>query len=333
VASPPFRCLLAHHPQGDYFMMNINHTVCDGTGQARLMRSIIRAYAGEPDTMPHFHALQHRDLAELFGATSLTDQLRRYTPLAQYLVHSLLPPGRVATEGDQEEDGQGLHFLKFVAADIERLKARCEDGASVNDVLLAASHLAIQEWNTAHGQKTERLTAMMPVNMRPPEWQQEVVGNYSAFVAIGSHSTDRQNFSRTLRAVVRWTRWYKETKGTAQLIDLLRGAHWLPMWLRRASTDLIPLTGNRVVDSTVLANLGRVNDFGSFGGKAGKVREFWFSPPIRKPMGLGLGAATHRGDLYISFRYRRSQFSPDATARFAELFRQIALNEYVRPVV
>jgi NRPS condensation-like uncharacterized protein len=327
IASPPFRCLLAHHPLGDYLIMNISHTVSDGTGQARLMRSIVRAYAGQPDPVPHFHALQHRDLAELFGATSLSEQLRRYTPLAQYLVQSLLPPGRIAVEGGLEDEGFGLHFIKFRKADIERLCARREDDASVNDVLLAALHLAIQDWNTQHGQKTERLTAMMPVNMRPAEWNQDVVGNYSVFVAIGSQSTDRQNFSRTLRAITRWTRWYKETKGTAQLIDLLRGAQWLPLWLKRASRDLIPLTGNRVVDSTALSNLGRLADLGSFGGKAGKVTEFWFSPPARMPLGVSLGVATHRDEMFLSFRYRKAQFSPDAAARFAEVFRRIVLNE------
>jgi len=328
-ASPPFRCLLAHHPRGDYFIMNMSHTVSDATGQARLMRSIVRAYAGLPDPTPDFHPLQHRDLGKLFGATSLAEQLKRYTPLAQYLVQSLLPPGRIAKESGLEDEGYGLHFLRFLQADIDRICARREEGSSVNDVLLAAAHLTIQAWNTQHGQKTERLTAMMTVNMRPLAWREEVVGNYSVFVAVGSQSTDRQNFSRTLRAITRWTKWYKETQGTAQLIDLLRGAQWLPLWLKRASRDLIPLTGNRLVDSTAVSNLGRVNDFGSFGGKAGKVREFWFSPPARMPLGVSLGVATHRDEMYLSFRYRNAQFSPGAAARFVELFQRILLGDHV----
>lgn len=327
VASPPFRCLLAHHPQGDYLILNINHTVCDAAGEARLLLSIIRAYAGVPDPLPHFHALQHRDLAQLFGSTSLADQIKRYAPLAQYLAQSLLPPSRIARESAVEDEGFGLHFLKFSPQDLARICARREQKTSVNDVLLAALHLTVQGWNEQHQKKAERITAMMPVNLRPLAWQTEVVGNYSVFVAIGSQSTDRQNFSRTVRAVNRWTQWYKETKGTAQLIDLLRGAHWLPLWLKRASRDLIPLTGNRVVDTTVLSNLGRVNDMGGFGGKTGKVTEFWFSPPVRMPLGVALGVATYHDDMYLSFRYCKKQFSSDAAARFVELFRRTVLGE------
>lgn len=326
-ASPPFRCVLAHHPNGDYLILNMHHAISDGTGQARFLRSIVRAYADKPDPVPAFDPLSRRDLSELFGAPTLADRLRRYTPLARYLVQSLLPPSRIATEDGLEEEGFGFHLLRLNQGDVERINARRSEGATVNDVLIAASHQAIQAWNQKHKQRAERITTMMPVNIRPRDWANEVVGNYSVFVAVGSQSTDRQNFTRTLRAVVRWTSWYKETKGTTQLIELLRGAPWLPLWLKRASRDLIPLTGNRVVDSTALSNLGRLEDMGSFGGKAGKVTEFWFSPPARMPLGVAVGAATHLNELHLAFRYRKAQFGPDGAARFVELYRKVLLGE------
>lgn len=332
-ASPPFRCLLVQHPEGDYFMMNISHAVTDGTGQARLMRSIVRAYAGQPDPLPSFDPLEKRNLSKLFGAPSLRERIRRFAPLAQYLVQSVVAPARVSIDGGLDLHGFGFHMLKLNAAELAQVEARREGRSTVNDVLLAASHLTIQEWNQQHGRRTERLTTMMPLSLRPAEWHGEVVGNYSVFVAVGSQSTDRQSFGRTLKAVTRWSSWYKETRGSAQLIDLLRGAPWLPLWLKRASRDLIPLTGNRVVDSTALTNLGRVDDPGSFGGRAGKITEFWFSPPARMPLGVSMGAMTVRGELYLTFRYRKTQFDGDAAARYAKLYRQVLLGEEVTSAV
>ena len=237
-----------------------------------------------------------------------------------------MAPGRVAIEEGLEPDGFGWHFLRLRGDDLVRIKQRCTEGATVNDVLLAALHIAIHEWNYQHGHSPDHLTVMMPVNMRPQHWHEEVVGNYSVFVAIGSHARERQDFDTALRAVTHWTSWYKETKGTAQLIDLLRGAQWLPLWLKRASIDLIPLTGNRTVDSSALTNLGCIKDFGSFGGKAGAVTEFWFSPPARMPLGVSLGVATMGDTMALTFRYRKTQFSPGAAARFAEVFRKTLMD-------
>jgi hypothetical protein len=51
---------------------------------------------------------------------------------------------------------------------------------------------------------------------------------------------------------------------------------------KRRMQDLIPLTGNLVVDTAVLSNLGRIADVPQL-GDAGAVREVWFSPPGRMP--------------------------------------------------
>src|SRR5919201_414157 len=42
----PFEITLAHHPQGDSLMLNLNHAAADGISALRLMGSVVRAYAG-----------------------------------------------------------------------------------------------------------------------------------------------------------------------------------------------------------------------------------------------------------------------------------------------
>jgi len=83
--------------------------------------------------------------------------------------------------------------------------------------------------------------------------------------------------------------------------------------------DLIPLTGNLVVDTAVLSNLGRIESTPRL-GDAGAVTELWFSPPGRMPLGASLGAATLGERLFIAMRYRHALFSPQAAEEFAALF-------------
>lgn len=82
---------------------------------------------------------------------------------------------------------------------------------------------------------------------------------------------------------------------------------------------LLGITGNRMVDTAVLSNVGRVRETIPFGA-LGPARELWFSPPCRMPLGLGMGAATYDGRMFLMFRYRRAQWSADAAARFADAY-------------
>jgi NRPS condensation-like uncharacterized protein len=80
------------------------------------------------------------------------------------------------------------------------------------------------------------------------------------------------------------------------------------------------LLGDRVENTAVLSNLGRLNDLPDFGGEAGAITEFAFSPPCGMPMGLSLGVAGLRGRLHLAFRYRLALFDDVAARRFADVF-------------
>ena len=89
----------------------------------------------------------------------------------------------------------------------------------------------------------------------------------------------------------------------------------LPTGLKQRMQMLIPLTGNLVVDTAVLSNLGRLPAAPSF-GDAGAVQAVWFSPPGRMPLGASLGAATLDGRLFLTLRYRHALFDANAAAEF-----------------
>jgi hypothetical protein len=85
--------------------------------------------------------------------------------------------------------------------------------------------------------------------------------------------------------------------------------------------DLLPLTGNVLVDTAVLSNLGRIDSVPHL-GDAGPVRELWFSPPGRMPLGASFGAATLDGRLLITLRYRHPLLDATAADQFLTTFRE-----------
>jgi hypothetical protein len=94
---------------------------------------------------------------------------------------------------------------------------------------------------------------------------------------------------------------------------------------KRGLQHLIPLTGNRVVDTASLSNLEVLDDWPSLGDGAGTVEAVWFSPPGRMPLGAALGAATVGGRLHVTMRYTHAQFDRAAAHAFAEVYRDVLL--------
>ena len=92
----------------------------------------------------------------------------------------------------------------------------------------------------------------------------------------------------------------------------------LPQWVKQSLVVLEPLTGNRLVDTAMLANLGWMNDPPGFGTEAGQTRDVWFSVPARVPECLCVGAVTVSGELHLVIRYPHELFSADAARRFAD---------------
>jgi NRPS condensation-like uncharacterized protein len=108
--------------------------------------------------------------------------------------------------------------------------------------------------------------------------------------------------------------------GGAALIEAIGGWTALPLWTKQPLSPLLWLTGNRVVCTALLSNLGVLDEPPDFGAGV-TTTEAWFSAPGRMPCGLTVGASTVGGRLDLVFRYRHPLFSADAASRFARAFR------------
>ena len=315
---PPFRLLLVKHADHDSLLLNLHHAAADATGAYRLISAVLRAYLRCPDSEADVVFRDARDLIGQLGARNVVERLNRVRRLLEILGKSVMPPTRIAGEGGQAGDGVGLVPIRFSVADTRRLQSLRQDGATVNDVLLALLHLATARWNQEHGQRAGRITVMMPMNTRPPERRFEVISNLSLWVNVASRADQRVNWQRLLASVHRQTNTLKERGTAGLLIDLLHNIRHLPLWARQALPRLLPITGNRIVDSTVLNNIGRLPDPLPEGAEL-HIREWWFSTPCRLPMGMSVGSATFADQLHLTLRYSRQQFDEHGAWAFAEL--------------
>jgi NRPS condensation-like uncharacterized protein len=319
--APPFRILIAHHAEGDWLFLKMSHVVTDAAGAYRFLLSMMRIYAGVDDAQPaDMDVIKSRQLGTELGARSIPDRLRRASRLLQYLVGSVQLPTRIATHFGENKAGVAFVSHTFSAQETDALGKLRQGSATLNDVLVALVHLAIARWNQQRGEPAGRIRLMNVMNFRPITWRQEGVGNFSLWVNVSTRENDRQNYAQTLAAVTGQTQKYKSDETAGLLVDLLNLVQVLPGSMRKALTNLMPLTGNFVVDTAVLNNLGRVPDIPDPAGRAGRITAIRFTPPTRMPMGVAVGVVTLRGELTLTFRYRRAQFDRFAAEAFRDNF-------------
>jgi NRPS condensation-like uncharacterized protein len=120
-AGPPFAVTLAHHPDGDAIMLNVNHAAGDGMSAVRLMASFLRAYAGEDDPDPPVDPLAVRDIRALAGSGSLKARAERLGALAEQVTRLVSSPVRVAPAGAEDRAGYGFELAALGPDEVERI--------------------------------------------------------------------------------------------------------------------------------------------------------------------------------------------------------------------
>jgi NRPS condensation-like uncharacterized protein len=317
----PFTIALAHVPGGDSIVLNLHHAAGDGMAALRLMGSIARAYAGEDDPLPDLDPLEVRDVRAMVRPGSIGERITRGRAALDYLARGVTPPTRIESDGASDAAGYGFELIKLGPDEVKRVVARRSGGATVNDVLLGALAVAVRKWNEQHGGEAGTTYLMMPINLRPPEWRFEVVGNYASYVSVQLSPDDQEDLDGAIAAAADRTRRIKDDGIAGLIVDLFAAPTVLPTAIKKRLQDLIPLTGNLSVDTAVLSNLGRLDAVPSL-GDAGCVKEVWFSPPGRMPLGASLGAVTLGDELFLTLRYRHALLGADGARDFANLLRR-----------
>lgn len=319
--SPLLRVVLVRRPVSDLVLFAFSHVAFDGLGALRFVQSVTRTYRGAEDPEPPISLEEARTLDAHLVSSSLKDMGARALEGPRRLREALDAPARLAKAGATDEDGFGFVDRTLVPSKVPAMSSARAEGASINDVLVAALHIAVDRWNRSHGATSNRIGLMMPVNTRPPEWFWDVVSNFASFVTVSTHPADRADLETATRAVSAQTDAWRRAQRASGLYDLIRLGRVLPLGIKRSMPALLPLTGNRFLDTIVLSNLGRVTDAPRFGDEP--PAELRFSPPCAMPLGVGVGVVTVGDVMHVVVRHRLEQLGPDAAAAFADLYLEV----------
>lgn len=317
--SPPLRIWLARTPGRDVVMLNVNHAATDGFGAVRLLQSVGRAYANEADPFANVDFLAERSLTGRLSGPSVSSWVRRQLSLTERLRDLVAPPARLSSDRSSRQAGYGFQHVRLGPEETQRLVG-LDHASSVNDLLVAALHLAVGAWNDEHGTPCRHVSVLVPAKLRSPEWRTDLVGNFSLPARVSTNRSDRANPARALAAITAQTRRKKRSGVGTAFLEILSRSWLLPLRAKQALVDLIGVLGDRFVDTAILSDLGRVEDPPSFGADAGEADALWFSAPAPMPLGLSVGAVTVRGRLHLVFRYRHAQFDADAARRFVDCY-------------
>ncbi|HWE10676.1 MAG TPA: condensation domain-containing protein [Solirubrobacteraceae bacterium] len=323
-AAPPFILVLARRPDGDSLLLNLHHAAGDGISAARLMLSILRAYLGEDDPVPALDALAVHDVRRLSAARSADEHESRRRALLRGASRSFVPIARVARDGGDGRPAYGFELMTFTPEESRALFARHPPGGTVNDVLLAALAVTISRWNAEHGRSDRPIALTMPVNLRPPEWRSEILSNFASWVTVWIRPLPEEDLSAVIERVGASTRTLKRERLGGLAVDLLELSGKLMIAAKRWLQYLKPLTGDIVVDTASLSNLGRLEALPP--PFDGAVTAVGFSPPGQMPLGVSIGVVTLGDRLHVTLRYRRAQFNPPAARRFTGLYRDVLLS-------
>ncbi|MGB8962123.1 MAG: hypothetical protein WCC38_09240, partial [Pseudonocardiaceae bacterium] len=239
---------------------------------------------------------------------ALVGELRQAAPRSAHLVPI----------GGADRPGYQLHHLVLDTAQTAALAARAKAGTTVNDLLLAGLHLALDSWNSGHGGAAGRLSVLMPVNLRPKASWHEVFGNFSFMVPVVTRPADRAEPTATVESIRRRTQHIKRQCTPAAAVRFLDVLQHLPLPAKQGIARLA--ASERVIPTAILSNLGRLEEDLDFGPEL-RASEVWFSPPVRMPMGLAVGALTSAGRLHLVLRYRHPLFGPADIVDFADSYR------------
>jgi NRPS condensation-like uncharacterized protein len=316
---PPLRAHLAHSAEGDVLWLNINHAASDGFGALRILRSIAREYAGGEDPEPPLDFLAVSEVPVHPASAPVSPWMAWNRSTLEKLRDLLARPARLAPDQADDEPGYGFHLVRLSSDDTRRVVDASRPGRSQN-IILAGLHLAIEEWNLDHGSLGHRIGVLVQVNLRPPDWREQTIGNFSVTARVSTSRRHRSDDASAVAAVTAQTTRNKRTRSGIALISALDRSGLLPLWARQSLVVLQPLTRNRLIDTAMLSNLGVIDEPPSFGADAGDTVDVWFSAPSRASGSLCIGAVTVAGRLHLVFRYPHHVLGAGAVRRFADCY-------------
>jgi NRPS condensation-like uncharacterized protein len=304
------RVLLAVGPEHDVVIVQTHHAAFDGISSLALLGAICAAYrdrGGGGDPAP--------PVPPDPGVAHLPPP-REQAPAARPAPRRL--PGlvtRIAARAPQP-DRAGYGFV-LASVPVPRPDRRGSGPhPTVNDVIVAAMILTVDQWNAAHAGRDGITRICVPVNNRVPEQRWAGPGNMSRLIRVTARPGQRADPAGLLAQVAAQTRAAKEQpRAGLDGVSRLLAAGWAPTAVKQRAARLARRLCSPVfTDTTMVSNLGVLPDPPSFSGSGREP--MWFYGPATMPRGLCLSAVTVAGRLNLCITHRPALLDSAAAAHF-----------------
>ncbi|MCM3921839.1 condensation domain-containing protein [Frankia sp. AiPs1] len=316
-ANPPLRIALVHQPDGDQLSVVAHHLAVDGMSLAAVVTEIFSAYELADGVADEAAATDGTSDGPVRLPTAMP-------PVPRAAAHGWTAftqrSGRHITPLDASRDaGYGYQSLSLPVP-ARRVLLPGGRRLTVNDLLVAATHLAIDRWNRRHGEEAGTLRVRMPIGLRTSPGTS---GNNTGQVVIVSEPADRADLVRLAGRIVDQTERAKREAaapaiaGVAGRVGAAATARipgpWRGSVLRWGVRTARPL----ITPAAAISNLGPL---AAIAADNPKISSVYFTGTAGMPQGLFIGATRYGAGLHLAFGYHRHLFGPAAAATFAQIF-------------
>jgi len=326
LSSTAARLILAVGPEHDVVILQIHHAAFDGISGLALLAAICAAYRDRagPSIRPQ-SAFPSRPAPDPVHPPAPHRSRHEQAPAPRRDGHRPgLPPlpglvTRIAVQAAQP-DRPGYGFV-LKSAPVPR-SARSGRGPypTVNDLLVTAMILTVDQWNAARGRRGGTVRISVPVNGRDPQRRWEGPGNLSRLIRVTARPGQRTDAAGLLAQVAAQTRAGKrQPRPGLDAVSRLLAAGWAPTAVKRRTARLARrLAAPVCTDTSLVSNLGVLPEPPCFGGSG--QDPLWFYGPAPMPRGLAVGAVTVAGRLHLCVTYRHALMDCGAAADFTAAY-------------
>ena len=305
-------------------ILQVHHSVCDGLGALDFLGDIWSLYHGSQpsDFQTHSRTNNIQTHSENDGHQNIKGD---HQQTRETIAFATFRPSRITSSNSAKNIPHGRKpFQSFTlpATTVKSLRKRAsQSGATTNDIIVAASFLAIHKWNSRQGKAGKRIRITMPVNLRPPR-ERQPASNQIGYAFLDRRPGQLRDPPEVIKSIAEASRWIQHS-GAAGMFLVVLGAFLKCTWLLRLitqiptcfSTAVVSNLGN--IQSRMRAKVPKVDGCDQPGGLS--ITNVSAVPPVRPGTALSMCITAYGGQLTVTTMTDSSQLTPSDSVELTDL--------------
>ena len=305
-------------------ILQVHHSVCDGLGALDFLGDIWSLYHGNQPTdfRTHSRTKNIQPHLENDGNQNIKGD---HQHTRQTIAFATFRPSRITSSNSANNFPHGRKpFQSFTlpATIVKSLRKRAsQSNATTNDIIVAASILAIHKWNKSQGKADKRIRITMPVNLRPPR-ERQPASNQIGYAFLDRRPGQLRDPPEVIKSIAEASRWIQHS-GAAGMFLVVLGVFLKCTWVLRLitrlpacfSTAVVSNLGN--VQSRMRAKVPKAGGCDKPGGLS--ITNISAVPPVRPGTALSMCITSYCGQLTITTMTDSSQLTPGDSLELTNL--------------